>query len=122
MSSRTDDYSNALTFHCFPVVTSDLPSCRSKVKELSIPSIIRQQLADPQFHEPRSTDCMLGADVFFEIFYGEEIAISNTLVAHSTALGWIVTGQLHDVAHGEASTSLITHGTVSQSAVVLHAI
>ncbi|KAE9542464.1 hypothetical protein AGLY_003325 [Aphis glycines] len=92
MSSRT--YSTALTFHCIPVITSDLPSCKVKVDELSIPSIIRQQLADPQFHEPRPVDCLLVADVFFEIFYGEKMAISNTLVAHSTALGWVVTSQL----------------------------
>ncbi|XP_022167535.1 uncharacterized protein LOC111031762, partial [Myzus persicae] len=91
------------------------------VNELSIPNIVRQQLADPQFHEPRSIDCLLGADVFFEIFYGEKMAISHNLVAHSTALGWIVAGQLHDVPHGEASTSLVTHGPVSQSAIILQA-
>lgn len=120
VSSCTSEYVTALTFHCINVITSDLPSCKVNIKELDIPNSIRQQLADPQFHKPSSIDCLLGADIFYEIFHGERITISSNLAAHSTTFGWIITGQIYDEPQEVTCTSLVTHEAGCQSAVALH--
>lgn len=51
------------------------------------------QLADPNFAEPSSIDCILGADVYpLIILPGLRTGIPGSPIAQQTSLGWILTG------------------------------
>lgn len=100
LSSQYNQYSTPIIFHALPVISSKLPSHQIDTNNITIPSNIQSQLADPQFHKPGEIDCLI------EVFNGDRVAISNSLTARSTrqadivlwtdstiVLGWI-TGSL----------------------------
>ncbi|KAF0732688.1 Integrase catalytic domain-containing protein [Aphis craccivora] len=94
LHSRIGEFNTRVDVFVLPVITSNLPSCQLNTATLRIPNHVKKSLADPQFDQPGPIDLLLGADVFFEVLKGERIEVSEQASAHSTALGWIITGRL----------------------------
>lgn len=86
MSSRVKEYSVQIVFHSLSIIASSLPSQLINMKHLSIPKEVQPVLADSNFYKPGSVDCLLGAKIFFNLFHGKQIAITEHLIAHSTKL------------------------------------
>lgn len=116
MSSRVEEYSVQIVFHSLSIIASSLPSQLINMKHLSIPNEVQPVLADPNFSKPGSVDCLLGANIFFDLFHGKQIAITEHLMAHSTKLGSVVTGKLFDSASNDQVLTVATSmcGSISQ--------
>jgi len=93
LSGRYGQYTTEVIFYSLPVISSSLPINMLNVNNICLPENVQSCLADPNFHEPSSVDCLLGADIFYELFEGTRIAITEQLTAHNTKLGWIITGR-----------------------------
>lgn len=77
-----------------PVISNQLPTSHVDSNDIVVPDTVKSQLADPQFYKPAPIDCLLGAEVVFELFNGDHLAINEHLSAHHTKLGWVITGRL----------------------------
>jgi len=50
-------------------------------------------LADPHFNIPGQIDVLLGAEVSYSIFSGQQYPLSDCAILHSTTLGWVLAGK-----------------------------
>lgn len=76
-----------------PKVTSLLPRCR--VARARWPHLIGLDLADPHYDRPAAMDAILGADIYGQLLRdGTRRGSSGTPSAQSTALGWVLMGQV----------------------------
>lgn len=89
--SRDSQHAFVINFHSLPVIAHKLPAQQVDYNSISIPSHLKCQLADPKFHIPGQIDALLGAELFFDIFYGNNISVSAYASLHSTKLGWVLT-------------------------------
>ncbi|CAI6362765.1 unnamed protein product [Macrosiphum euphorbiae] len=94
MTSRFGDFKTTIKFYSLQTIVSALPSQVLIRDNLKMPHNILNQLADPNFHSPGPIDVLLGADIFFDVLYGEKFPLSNLACLHRTKLGWIVTGKI----------------------------
>jgi len=74
-----------------------------------MPHNIQNQLADPNFHIPGPIDVLLGADIFFDVLYGEKYPLSNLASLNRTKLGWIVTGKISTMSTSNTLPNLMIH-------------
>ncbi|XP_060863425.1 uncharacterized protein LOC132939996 [Metopolophium dirhodum] len=88
---------------------SALPSQTLIRDNLKMPHNIHNQLADPNFHIPGPVDVLLGADIFFDVLYGERVPLSNLACLHRTKLGWIVTGKISTLSTSCTLPNLMIH-------------
>ncbi|XP_016659690.1 uncharacterized protein LOC107883680 [Acyrthosiphon pisum] len=89
MTSRFGDFKTTIKFYSLQTIVSALPSQVLIRDNLKMPHNIHNQLADPNFHSPGPIDVLLGADIFFDVLYGEKFPLSNLACLHRTKLGWI---------------------------------
>lgn len=62
----------------------------------SWPELEHLYLADPEYNTPNKIDILLGAEVYGKIIKEGLIKCpSGSPVAQNTALGWILSGQVH---------------------------
>ncbi|XP_038215213.1 uncharacterized protein LOC119834785 [Zerene cesonia] len=81
--------------HVLKKLTTFLPS--KKVDIQTLPALTSLQLADPSFHTPSKIDLLLGADVYSQILLkGLVRGPPGTVIAQHTALGWILSGKMHN--------------------------
>lgn len=113
ITSRFGDFDTKVDFHIVPGITNLLPSQAIQANTIKIPSCIQDQLADPHWNQPGEIDALLGADVFFDLFYGEKVTTSDCSSLHRTTLGWIVTGKLWSKSFETQANGLTSrHGSV----------
>jgi len=92
MCSRINDFKAFINFHVINSITNRLPSHCINIEPLNIPHTISSCLADPHFSEPASVDNLLGVEIFFELFTGEKMKVSQLITLHNTtSFGWIFT-------------------------------
>lgn len=104
MSSQYGQYTSNIQFYSLPVISNQLPTLSINVNDIILPSTIQLQLADPQFYKSAPIDCLLGAEVVFELFKGNCIAFKKHLSAHHSKLSWVITGRLFN-SNSSISTS-----------------
>lgn len=91
-----ENFNVSLDLHVLPSIANDMP-CPSRLIRLDqskIPDIVNEQLADPTYDTSGKIDILLGAEMFYTLFSGENVAITNSLAFHKTTLGWILTGRV----------------------------
>ncbi|KAF0748221.1 Uncharacterized protein FWK35_00023001 [Aphis craccivora] len=80
-----------------PTITADLPSC-SHLK-----------LADPSFNTPAPVELLLGADVFPQVWFGEQCSLGCGLpTAYSSVFGWMLIGPVSQDVNSNAHCLLAT--------------
>ncbi|XP_022180294.1 uncharacterized protein LOC111040631 [Myzus persicae] len=107
LCSRFGDFKTNIKFYSLQTIVSALPSQLLIRDRLKMPDNILNQLADPNFHIPGPIDVLLGADIFFDIFYGDKVPLSNLAVLNRTKLGWIVTGKISTVSPSNTLPNLM---------------
>uniref|UniRef100_A0A2S2PG26 Uncharacterized protein n=1 Tax=Schizaphis graminum TaxID=13262 RepID=A0A2S2PG26_SCHGA len=71
MFSCFGDFKTNIKFYSLQTIVSALPSQLLIRDNLQMPHNIQTQLADPNFHIPGPIDVLLGADIFYDVLYGE---------------------------------------------------
>lgn len=90
--------------HVISAITSLLPS--EKVPNFHWPNLVDLQLADPEFKTPNKIDVLFGADVYGDIIREGLIKGPKGLpTAQKTALGWILSGPIHNSVDDRTSTN-----------------
>uniref|UniRef100_A0A2S2PC00 Uncharacterized protein n=1 Tax=Schizaphis graminum TaxID=13262 RepID=A0A2S2PC00_SCHGA len=96
-----------VTAWVLPTITADLPN-----QQLSVG--IREgcshlQLADPSFDTPAPVDLLLGADVFPQVWAGEQCSLGRGLpTAYSSTFGWVLIGPVSQDVSSNAHCLLAT--------------
>lgn len=86
-----------ITAYVLKKLTSQLPSAVVSIN--SWPELEHLYLADPEYNTPNKIDILLGAEVYGKIIKEGLIKCpSGSPVAQNTALGWILSGQVHSKA------------------------
>lgn len=76
-----------------PKITCSLPLAPLKSDFFPIPSDI--ELADPSFGKPMQIHLLFGADVYYDLTFGERITLGvNLPVLEKTHLGWVIAGNV----------------------------
>ncbi|KAE9522141.1 hypothetical protein AGLY_017401 [Aphis glycines] len=109
LCSRFGDFKTNIKFYSLQTIVSALPSQLLSCDNLKMPDNILNQLADPNFHIPGPIDVLLGADIFFDIFYGDKFPLSDLAVLNRTKLGWIVTGKISTMSPSNTLPNLKIH-------------
>lgn len=93
-------------------ITTLMPNLRIRPK---LPEQVdEKKLADPAFSWPARIEVLLGAGVWAEIIQDEVVRFAEGLIAQSSALGWLVFGNLRCEAVGEATiATLIADGELA---------
>ena len=89
--SRTSEYKANLEFLLTRKIVNKLPQESLNTKDLKFSDGCK--LADPYFEVPGQVDLLLGAEIFFNIFTGTKVEISNELFLCPTLFGDIVVGR-----------------------------
>jgi len=90
-----------------PTITADLPSQQLNVGVREGCSHLK--LADPSFDTPAPVDLLLGADVFPQVWIGEQCSLGCGLpVAYSSTFGWVLIGPVSQDASPSAQCLLTT--------------
>lgn len=121
MHSRFENFNVSLELHVLPSISNDMPSRLIHIDQSKIPDIVNEQLADPSYDTPGKVDILLGAEMFYTLFSGEKIAITNSLVFHKTTLGWVLTGRVlnNEVLHSKSSVCVCANDLTINSALSL---
>uniref|UniRef100_A0A2S2N7B6 Integrase catalytic domain-containing protein n=1 Tax=Schizaphis graminum TaxID=13262 RepID=A0A2S2N7B6_SCHGA len=121
MYSRFENFNVSLDLHVLPSIANDMPSRLIHLDQSKIPDIVNEQLADPSYDTPGRIDILLGAEMFYTLFSGERVAITNSLVFHKTTLGWVLTGRVlnSEVIHSKFSACVCDNNSTIQSALSL---
>ncbi|XP_036347637.1 uncharacterized protein LOC118757014, partial [Rhagoletis pomonella] len=91
LKSRHTAFSSTLEAVIIPTITSCQPSNRVSIEKWNLPNNIN--LADEQFYEPATIDCLIGAALFYDLLLVGQIKLrNNSPVLQKTKLGWIVSG------------------------------
>lgn len=94
LKSRYDlNFSINVNAYIFKSLTRKLPA--TEIKSFSWPQLSNVKLADPTFYIPGRIDLLLGADVFGQIIDSGLMRGPGNLVAQSTHLGWILSGDVN---------------------------
>jgi len=109
MFSRFGDFKTTNKFYSLQTIVSALPSQVLIWDNLKMPYNIHNQLGDSNFHVPGPIDVLLGADIFFDVLYGEKFPLSNLACLHRTKLGWIVIREISTVSTSNALQNLVIH-------------
>ena len=78
MYSRFENFNVSLDLHVLPSIANDMPSQLIRLDQSKIPDIVNEQLADPSYDTPGKIDILLGAEMFYTLFSGEKVAITNS--------------------------------------------
>lgn len=90
-----------------PTITADLPSQQLNVGVREGCSHLK--LADPSFDTPAPVELLLGADVFPQVWIGEQCLLGRGLpVAYSSTFGWVLIGPVSQNASSSAQCLLTT--------------
>lgn len=121
MHSRFGNFNVSLELHVLPSISNDMPSRLIHIDQSKIPDTVNEQLADPSYDTPGKVDILLGAEMFYTLFSGEKIAITNSLMFHKTTLGWVLTGRVlnNEVIHSKSSACVCANDLTINSALSL---
>lgn len=72
-----------------PRITNDLPSQSIRLDSFDLPKDI--DLADPNFHQPKRIDILLGVDVFWDLICYEHVDRPHL---YKTQLGYVIAGRI----------------------------
>lgn len=93
LRSTVNDYMTKLDVHILPKIVSDQPTYSFDIGNWGIPQNIH--LADPQFNKPGRIDCLLGAEILFELLLDGQMKLADNLpVLQNTVLGWVMAGKV----------------------------
>ncbi|KAL4104093.1 hypothetical protein QTP88_019406 [Uroleucon formosanum] len=93
-SSRINSYyCTKLQFHVLSSITNKMPNQYFDVSLLKILDSIKTRFADPNLNIPGQIDVLLGAEVSYSIFSGQQYPLSDYAILHHTTLGWVLTGK-----------------------------
>ncbi|XP_050065185.1 uncharacterized protein LOC126554126 [Aphis gossypii] len=96
-----------VTAWVLPTITADLPSQQLNVGIRE--SCSHLKLADPSFDTPAPVELLLGADVFPQVWFGEQYSLGHGLpTAYSSAFGWVLIGPVSQVVSSNAHCLLAT--------------
>lgn len=90
-----------------PTITADLPSQRLNVGVREGCSYLK--LADPSFDTPAPVELLLGADVFPQVWFGEQCSLGcGVPTAYSSVFGWVLIGPVSQEVSSNAHCLLAT--------------
>ncbi|KAF0754056.1 Uncharacterized protein FWK35_00018224 [Aphis craccivora] len=90
-----------------PTITADLPSQQLNVGVRE--GCSRLKLADPSFDTPAPVELLLGADVFPQVWFGEQCSLGRGLpTAYSSVFGWVLIGPVSQDVSSNAHCLLTT--------------
>jgi len=93
IESKFNDYTTELTAHVIPKIVSNQPAYNLTTEGWHIPSEFT--LADPDFDKPGRIDCLIGAELFWNLLTSGKLELGENLpVLHNTVFGWIVAGSV----------------------------
>ncbi|XP_058456361.1 uncharacterized protein LOC131433782 [Malaya genurostris] len=92
-SSEISLFAEQMQFHVLPKLTVALPTANVNPVQWLLPK--STLLADPQFHEPRPVDVIIGAEFYMDLLKeGQVKATSEGPTLQNTVFGWIVSGRV----------------------------
>ncbi|XP_025407150.1 uncharacterized protein LOC112681098 [Sipha flava] len=118
--SRINNYETKVQFHVVKSITHALPASSLDVRKINIPTSLQGQLADLKWNQLSEVNALLGADVFYELFTGQRVKISNQSSLHITMLGWIVTGKTYPASYGHQETSVVVSPEHTSDSISLY--
>ncbi|XP_047535027.1 uncharacterized protein LOC125069551 [Vanessa atalanta] len=95
-------------------ITNYLPT--QQITMFNWPELDNKTLADPEFHIPNKIQLLLGAEVYSKIIdVGLLKSPSGSIVAQSTYLGWILSGDTNDTKPVKEKQTISLHISVSDN-------
>ncbi|XP_055613320.1 uncharacterized protein LOC129759814 [Uranotaenia lowii] len=91
-SPKISDFRETMQFFVLPKLTLRLPSSSFHPSPMSIPD--SSLLADPNFHESKRIDVIIGAEYYTDLFRNERRKVTNGPTLQNTVFGWIVSGRM----------------------------
>ena len=89
LQSTVHPFTTDLEAHIIPKIVSDQPAQGINISNWDIPAHIK--LADPEFDKPGTIDCLLEAELFYELLRNGQIKMADNLPSlQNTAHGRIV--------------------------------
>lgn len=92
VSSRLSNYNVEVDLLVTRKITGDMPQQSILLDESKLP--INYELADPSYNQTGQIDILLGAEIFYEVFDGNKITLSDGLFAYPTHFGLIIAGKM----------------------------
>lgn len=105
--SKINDFTTKVDAHIIPKIVSNQPMQFLSTEAWGIPQDV--VLADPDFYKPGRIDCLLGAEVFFELLRDGQIKLAENLpILRNSVLGWIVAGKVETSTTNKATCGICT--------------
>uniref|UniRef100_A0A8D8M962 Peptidase aspartic putative domain-containing protein n=1 Tax=Cacopsylla melanoneura TaxID=428564 RepID=A0A8D8M962_9HEMI len=92
--SRISSYQTAGEFLVLEKITRNLPSSSLDWDGSNLP-FDKELMADPEFHESRKIDMLMGCELFSQIIKGNKVNQSDGIFWMDSEFGWICCGRLN---------------------------
>ncbi|XP_055589601.1 uncharacterized protein LOC129741833 [Uranotaenia lowii] len=91
--SEISSFSEDMSFHVLPKITSNLPTTKVSLNGIKIPHDL--VLADPEFWSPGPIDMIIGAEYFCNLLRSGKCKVSDDgPTLQETKFGWVVSGRV----------------------------